>query len=105
LAGLIAIKTIREGGPYISKLLYQQVLGKVADKSKKPTDSQSLSRREIEVLQLFAEGKSNKETAELLSISQSTLRIHLSNIKRKLFIKTNTDLVRYAIKEGFSSLT
>lgn len=101
---LLAIKSIREGKPYISKLLYQQILGQIKEKAGRPGDSQPLSRRELEVLKFFAEGKTNKEIAELLAISPSTLRIHLANIKKKLVIKTNADLVRYAIKKGYASL-
>jgi len=102
---LTAINSIREGKPYISMLLYQQLLTTFSQEPRRPFESEPLSPRETEVLKFYGDGKSSKEIAELLAISPSTLRIHLSNIKRKLFIKTNADLVRYAIKKGYSSLT
>jgi DNA-binding NarL/FixJ family response regulator len=102
---LMAIDTIRGGKPYVSHLLHQQMLEKITTDTKKPVGSKVLSRRETEVLKLFGAGKSNLEIAASLGISPSTLRIHLSNIKKKLFIKSNTDLVRYAIKKGYAPVT
>ena len=103
---LTAIGLIRAGKSYISKLLHQQMLERFVQKSRnKPSNSKPLSPREIEVLKYLAEGKSSKEIAASLLISESTVRIHLRNIKKKLFTKTNVDLVRYALKHGYASLT
>lgn len=60
----------------------------------------SLTRREREVLQLLAEGNSNKSVAELLKISIKTAETHRARIMRKLELKSVADLVRYAIREG-----
>ena len=62
-----------------------------------------MSPREIEVLKHLAEGKTTKEIAGGLLISDSTVRIHLGHIKKKLFLKTNAELTRYAIKKGYVS--
>jgi DNA-binding NarL/FixJ family response regulator len=103
---LKAIEAIRKDKFYISKLLSQQILAKFIKKSKnKSGDSKHLSSREIEVLKYFAEGKSNKQIAELLFISEPTVRVHLTNIKNKLYIKTKIELIRYAYKKGYTSLT
>ena len=103
---LTAIGMIRDGKPYISKLLFQQALESFLQKPRgKPKDSDSLTPREIEVLKNFGEGKSNKEIASSLLISESTVRIHLKNIKDKLHTKTTVELIRYALKHGYSSLT
>ncbi len=100
-----AIDTIRQGRTYLSSLVTQQVLDAFAKKSwLKPGESEPLSAREIEVLKQLAEGKSNKEIAELLLISNSTVRIHLGHIKKKLFLKTHAELTRYAIKKGYVTL-
>jgi DNA-binding NarL/FixJ family response regulator len=102
---VIAIDTIRQGRTYLSSLVTQQVLDAFSKKSwTRRGDSEPLSRREIEVLKYLAEGKSNKEIAGLLLISDSTVRIHLGHIKKKLFLKTNAELTRYAIKNGYVSL-
>jgi DNA-binding NarL/FixJ family response regulator len=60
----------------------------------------SLTAREKEVLKLIAEGKKNKEIAELLFISIHTVHNHRKNIKRKLNIDKNAELIAYAIQQG-----
>jgi DNA-binding NarL/FixJ family response regulator len=103
---ITAIETIREGRMYISSLVTQQMYNSFARKSwARSPDSEPLSLREIEVLRYLAEGKSNKEIAELLSLSESTVRIHLGHIKKRLLIKTNVELARYALRKGYTSLT
>jgi len=57
-----------------------------------------LTRREAEILQLIAEGKSNKEAASILGISQRTAENHRARIMRKLGLSSLSDLVRYAIR-------
>ncbi len=101
---LTAIDTIREGRMYLSSLVTQQLVDDFTKRSApKPSQPKPLSNREIEVLKYVAEGKSNHETAEALRISASTVRIHLGHIKKKLSLKTNVELTRYAIKNGYVS--
>jgi len=59
-----------------------------------------LSPREREILQLVAEGKSTKEAAHVLSISQKTVAFHKDNVKRKLGLRTTAQLTKYAVDEG-----
>jgi DNA-binding NarL/FixJ family response regulator len=65
-----------------------------------PTDatSQVLSAREREIVQLLAEGASNKEVARALGISVKTAETHRSNIMRKMQFESLSDLVRYAVR-------
>jgi DNA-binding NarL/FixJ family response regulator len=103
---LTAIETIRKGRMYISELVTQQFLGSFGTKSwVAPPGSQPLSPRQIEVLKYLAEGKSNREIGELLLISELTVRAHLGHIKKKLHINSNVELARYALKQGYASLT
>ncbi len=60
-----------------------------------------LTRREREVLQLIAEGRSNKAVAKALGISVKTAETHRARLMRKLQLKSVADLVRYAIRNGF----
>jgi DNA-binding NarL/FixJ family response regulator len=100
-----AIRTIRKGEFYVSDILsglmVRSFLKKTSGERKAPG---VLSMREIEVVKYFAEGKTNKEIAGLLTITESTVRNHLIKIKSKLSIKRNIDLMKYAIKEGYASI-
>ena len=62
-----------------------------------------LSPREIEVIRMIAEGKSSKEIAETLFLSFRTIQNHRTKIMKKLNLKKNTDLVRYAIRKGYTA--
>jgi DNA-binding NarL/FixJ family response regulator len=101
-----AIEAVREGKSYISPLVTDKVVEVLFRQPRsKPQGNEILTIREKEVLQSLAEGKSNKEIAAALSISESTVRVHLKKIKEKLHIKSNVDLVRYAFKHGYASVT
>jgi DNA-binding NarL/FixJ family response regulator len=63
--------------------------------------SGALTRREREILQLLAEGHTNKAVAKLLGISVKTAETHRARVMRKLGIKSLAELVRYAIRNGF----
>ncbi len=63
----------------------------------------TLSEREREVLLLLAEGLSNQEIAERLSISQSTLQTHRAHVLEKLGLRTTADLIKYAVQHGLVS--
>lgn len=100
-----AIKMIREGGVYVSPFFSAELQEDVAkmcrDGGELPVER--ITTREREVLKLIAEGKSSKEIADLLFISTHTIRHHRANIKRKLNIKKLADLIKYAIREGYTS--
>jgi DNA-binding NarL/FixJ family response regulator len=61
---------------------------------------ESLSEREREVFQLIAEGHSNKEVAELLSVSPATVETHRAHILQKLDVHNTAELVLYAVRRG-----
>ena len=63
-----------------------------------------LSDREKEILQLLAEGLSNKEMANQLKVSLNTVQVHRKNLMQKLGIHRQAELVRYALKEGITAL-
>jgi len=62
-----------------------------------------LTSREREILQLIAEGKSNKEIANMLHLSLYTVETHRSNILAKLNLHTVPDLILYAVRKGIIS--
>ena len=69
------------------------------------TDSYHLlTDREKEVLQLLAEGRSNKEVAALLDLGLSTVETHRANLMQKLNLHNTAEIVLYAVQEGVDRL-
>ena len=69
-----------------------------------PSAFSVLSPREREVLQLMAEGKINRQIAEILNVSMKTVETHRQQIMNKLEIHNIVELTKYAIREGLASL-
>ena len=90
-----AIENIRQGKVYLSSRLQAgltQVWVRFAD---------PLTLREKEVLKLIAEGRTNKEIAEVLAIGVRTVESHRASLLEKLHIKGTAELVKYALEQGF----
>jgi DNA-binding NarL/FixJ family response regulator len=68
-----------------------------------PDDSPRLTRRELEILQLVAEGHSNAQLARMLWVTEQTVKFHLSNIYRKLGVANRTEASRWAQLQGLLS--
>ena len=60
-----------------------------------------LTPREMDVIQLLAEGLSNKEMAQILSVSPRTINFHLDNIYSKLGVSSRTEAAVYALRQGW----
>jgi NarL family two-component system response regulator LiaR len=69
-----------------------------------PPTEEPLTRREMEVLRLVARGLSNQEIAATLSITEGTVRLHVSNVLSKLHLANRTQAALYALQEGLTSL-
>ena len=100
-----AIATVRKGEIYISPLLHKEITADLIEifKGDGKLPEEPLTTREREVLKLIAEGKSSKEIAELLFISTRTAEHHRASIMKKLNLKTLADLVKYAIRKGYTT--
>jgi len=95
-----------EGKKYLSDDITEMVIKGYLDPAEEVSDNQSeLSEREMEILKLFAEGKSTREIGEKLFISVKTVGTHKQHIFEKLGLKSNADMVKYAIKEGLIQLS
>jgi len=98
-----AVLAIAEGGAYMSPGISNIVIeslkaGSFEDRSQDPYER--LTLREKEVLQLIAQGKSNKEIAVLLNISVNTVAVHRAHLMETLGIHPTAELVLYAVKRG-----
>jgi DNA-binding NarL/FixJ family response regulator len=103
-----AIEKIRKKGHYLSPLLSGEVAFELIQASRKrqlTPPSDPLTTREREILKLIAEGAANKEIADLLYISIRTVENHRANIMRKLNIRHTANLVKYAIRKGYTQST
>ena len=90
---LAAIRKVHSGGTHVS----ERAAAQLAERTMKGA---ALSPREIEVLKLIADGKSNKEIASLLFISEGTVKTHVISIHEKLGVTGRTESVVTAIKRG-----
>lgn len=93
-----AVHEVLAGKIYLSPGISQTVVEAYLQQN--AGESESLTRRELQVLQLVAEGKTTKEVATLLGVSVKTADSHRSNIMHKLNMHSVADLVRYAIRRG-----
>ncbi len=96
-----AIRAVARGQGYLSPSIAGVVVEGYTQRSEA---SAPLSLREREVLQLLAEGATPREIARRLHISVKTVETHRRNLLAKLGLETVADLVRYAIREGITSL-
>lgn len=96
-----AIQSVYDGKKYLSQDITEMVISGYLTPSKANEDEYNqLSEREKEIFVLFAEGKSTKEISEKLFISVKTVGTHKQNILEKMGMKTNADIVKYALKKG-----
>jgi len=93
-----AIREVSRGSTFLSSDISDTVVDAYLNKVDVPNDS--LSPRELQVLQLVAEGKTTKEVAALLNISVKTAESHRTRIMEKLDVHETASLVRYAIRRG-----
>ena len=101
-----AIRLVMEGQSYISPAIktisHDDVLGSLQSAARPSRDA--LTSRQREILQLLAEGKTTKQIAATCKISAKTVETHRAHIMEKLHIDNLSDLTRYALREGITSL-
>jgi len=102
-----ALVAVGKGGMYLSPAISTAAALKneaSGISEKNIADTQRLTKRELQVLQLIAEGHSTKEIATILEISIKTIETHRKQIMDKLDIRTIAGLTKYCIREGLTSL-
>jgi DNA-binding NarL/FixJ family response regulator len=97
-----AIREVMAGERYLSAPLSARAVEAYVERAKgtEVVAYDTLTSREREVLQLAAEGHTSAEIAACLSISSRTVETHRSAVMRKLGLRRQTDLVRYALRRG-----
>jgi DNA-binding NarL/FixJ family response regulator len=96
---IIAVKRVLAGGKYVTASLAERLasrLGATGDKA----SHEALSNRELQVLRLIAVGKSMKDVADEMALSEKTVATYRTRISDKTGLKTNVEIARYALKHG-----
>jgi NarL family two-component system response regulator LiaR len=101
-----AIHQVHRGEPSLEPSIARKVLLELSQsrKEQQPLTEDPLTAREVEVLRLVALGYSNKDIAAKLSISELTVRTHVSSILSKLHLASRTQAALYALQKGITSL-
>jgi two-component system, NarL family, response regulator NreC len=98
-----AVRAVTQGksffSPAISKMMVEDYMRELQERQIEDT-YELLTTREREILQLLAEGKSNKEVAAVLNLSLYTVETHRGNILQKLNLHSGAELILYAIRKG-----
>ncbi len=102
---LTAIREALKGRLYVTPMIAKDVLQFFMDRPQEPRkDDIELTPRQREVLQLVVEGRSAKEIASILHISTRTVEFHKYRMMEELGLRTNADLIQYAIKHHLASV-
>jgi DNA-binding NarL/FixJ family response regulator len=99
---LSAVDALSVHRPFFSGSISETLLTQYLRSRPQPTAS-TLTHREREVVQLIAEGKINKQVAQLLNISIKTVETHRATAMQKLNVRTTAELVRYAVRNNIVS--
>lgn len=99
-----AIKAVHAGDTVMSPAIAEKTMTTFEDIRSNTEFTPSLTERELEVVRALAQGKSNKEIAGGLGISEKTVRNHAYNIYKKLHIFDRTQAVIYAVRHGLADL-
>lgn len=97
---LVAVDAILRNSTYFSSQTSQAVLRPDLRGNRRSAEKDTLTRREKQVVQLLAEGKSTKEVAAILNLSVKTAETHRSNIMGKLGLHSVSELVLYAVRNS-----
>jgi len=103
---ILAVRAVGGGKSFFSPAVSKVLLDDYVRKLKRSGVEDAydlLTSREREILQLVAEGKSNKEVANLLNLSVYTVETHRSNVMQKLHLKGVPELTLYAVRKGLIS--
>jgi NarL family two-component system response regulator LiaR len=97
---LQAIHDVYRGESSLHPTIARKLIRELNRPPELPPTKDSLTKREMSVLGLVARGLSNSEIAEQLSISEGTVRVHISHILGKLHLSNRTQMALYAVKKG-----
>ena len=99
-----AIRQVYRGESSLHPRIARKLMQELSHPADQPPTPDPLTEREMEVLGLVAQGKSNREIADDLTVTEGTVRVHVSSILSKLHLASRTQAALYALREGLASL-
>jgi DNA-binding NarL/FixJ family response regulator len=99
-----AIRLVSEGGSLLQPVIASKLMRHVSQQATAPALPEPLTEREMEVLKCLAQGRSNKEIAAQLAISERTVKFHMSSILGKLNATNRTEALTLAARHGLIEL-
>jgi len=100
---LIAIRKVIQGESYLSPLIARETVTFLLSQRKTATEERRITKRQSEILQLLAEGMSMKEVANVLDLKPGTVAFHKYRMMETLGVKSNAELLEYAIKRQMTT--
>jgi NarL family two-component system response regulator LiaR len=97
-----AIRQVHRGEPSLHPTIARKLLQEIARPAELQPAPEALTDREMTVLRLIAQGLSNQEIADRISVSEPTVRTHVSRILGKLHLASRTQAALYAVREGLT---
>jgi NarL family two-component system response regulator LiaR len=99
-----AIREVHHGQTSLHPVIARKVIEELNQESELPPTDDPLTEREVEVLKLVAQGLTNREIAQTLVISESTVASHISNVLEKLHLANRTQAALFALHKGLARL-
>jgi DNA-binding NarL/FixJ family response regulator len=96
---ITAVKRVLAGGKYVTASLAERLPSSLGEADER-APHEALSQRELQVLRLIAVGRTMKEVAGELALSEKTVATYRTRITEKTGLKSNVDIARYALKQG-----
>ena len=101
---LLAIRDVYNGRSSLHPIIAHKVIQELNRPSDLPLTEEPLTARELEILRYIAQGMTNQEIGDQLTLSERTVRTHVSHILSKLHLANRTQAALYALREGYASL-
>ena len=95
---LLAIRKVNQGASYLSPLIVKETVTYLLNQGENFSEEKHITKRQSEILQLLAEGMSMKEVANVIDVKPGTVAFHKYRMMETLNVKTNAELLEYAIK-------
>jgi NarL family two-component system response regulator LiaR len=99
-----AIRQVYQGESWLHPAIARKLLHEITHPASRPPTPDPLTEREVDVLQLIAQGMSNREISVKLVLSETTVRTHVSSLLAKLHLASRTQAALYALREGLAKL-